>query len=224
MNNKLSAVGKSLATIASLPNPIAGAVGSILLEAASLHYAKKNETLFDEILFRLRALESSGILAVNELLVKEDFLTLLLTAATVAQRTHRKEKILRIRNAVVSFAVRPPQSAESDRFFHLVDQLTEEHFLILQILSDHLAEFAGVDNFPGLYEVFSRYYSHLSLDAFGHYLFDLKSRRLIRISATIEDDEGLTVSTLLSTGGGEKGELIILSEIAKELLDFTSEQ
>ena len=221
MKDEMITGGKLVAAVATLSNPVTGLAGAAFFEVLSHYSAKKVASMLNDIEARLRALEATGVLEVNNLVKKEGFLNLLLTACMVAQRTQRKEKISRIKNAVIFCSQHPPTPEEVDSFFHLVDQLTEEHFLVLRVLSDHLAEFSGIESFSEAFAVFSRFCAHLSSDAFGHYLYDLKYRRLVRLSPTIEDDEGLAASTMFSASGGIKGETIIISEIAKQLLLLT---
>jgi hypothetical protein len=141
---------------------------------------------------------------------KESFLGLLLTACTVAQHTQRKEKIARIRNATVYCAQYSPRPEQVDSFFHL-----------LQFLSDNLTEFSSMDKFSQVFALFNKSHPGLSSDAFGHYFYDLKFRRLIRISPVIEDDEGLTASVIMSTGEVQGGEVVIISAVARQLLAIT---
>lgn len=221
MKDELATTGKLLAAVAAVGNPIAGLSGAAFFEVLSHHSAKKTTAFLQEIESRLNALEATGILEVNQLVEKEGFLGLLLTACAVAQRTQRIEKIQRIRNAVLFCSVHPPNPDEVDSFFHLIDQLTEEHFVILTVLRDHTDAFSESQNFADLYSVFRKYCTGLSFDSFAHYLSDLKYRRLVRLSPTIEDEDGLETVDLISTSQGKRGAMILISAVAHQLLDFT---
>ena len=72
--------------------------------------------------------------------------------------------------------------------------------------------------------MFQEYCPHLSFDTFAHYLSDLKYRRLIRLSPKIEDDDGLASSSFFLREEDNRGEMIIISEIADQLLKITNKQ
>jgi hypothetical protein len=218
---ELSAGAKILASVAGLVTvPAYSVAGSALLEALAGYSARKNAAMLDHLLLRLKALEDTGILEINELARRESFLSLLLTACSVAQRTQRKEKIQRLQNLIIFGATHNPNVEETDSFLHLLDQLSEEHFVVLQTLSEHLPAFTTVNTFSELYGAFCEFYPYLAQDAFGHYLYDLKYRRLIRLSPTIEDEEGLTASTVITRSKGETA-IVIISDVAKQLLEVT---
>ncbi len=223
MKEELITTGKLVTAVTALSNPIAGLMEAAFFEVLAFHSAKKTTELLNAIEARLRDLEATGVLEVNALVRKEGFLELLLTACAVAQRTQRKEKIARIRNAVVNCSRHLTPLGEVDSFFHLVDQLTEEHFVILQVLSDHITEFSSIKSFSEAFTILSPFCPGLSSDTFGHYLYDLKYRRLVRLSPTIDDEDGLEASTYFTSESRVKGEIIIISEIARQLLRLTKE-
>ncbi len=221
MKEEIQTAGKLVSAFTSISNPTAGLVGSACNEALSYFMAKKTNKFLEEIDKRLTALESTGILELNELVKKERFLELLITACHVAHHTQRKEKIARIKNAVISCAINDFPENKVDSIFHLFDQLSEEHFIILEFLSTHSDKLREVSNITNLYGIFNEYNSVLSKDAFGHYLYDLKYRRLVRLSDTVSDEEGLKQISHYVSSEIENGETIIVSEVAKELLKIT---
>jgi hypothetical protein len=145
MKEELISSGRLIAAVAALSSPVAGLAGVAFFEALSYFSAKKAADFLNDMEVRLIALEATGVVEINQLVKKESFLDVLLTACVVSQRTHRKEKIQRIKNAVLFCAVHQAKPEEIDSFFHLFDQLTEEHFIVLQVLSDHIVEWACLD-------------------------------------------------------------------------------
>lgn len=222
VDDRLITGGKVLSAAAALGSPVSALVGAAFFESLSHYSAKKTVALLNDVEVRLRALEATGVLSVNELTEHESFLELLLTACRVAQHTARKEKIERVKCAVLQFTVRRISAPETDSFFHLFDQLTEEHFVVLSALAEHLDAFAPARCMRDLYAIFSRYCTQLSEDAFGHYLSDLKYRRLIRVSSMVEDEEGMVrPQIILAESATDSRATIIISDIALQLLDFT---
>jgi hypothetical protein len=223
VDDRLITGGKVVSAAAAIGSPVLGLVGAAFFESLAHYSAKKTADLLNDIEKRLRALEATGILSVNELARNESFLELLLTACRVAQHTARKEKIERVKNAVTNCARCLPEPSQIDSFFHLFDQLTENHFLILQVLIEHLEEFAAVRSIKDAHCVFLRFCSQLTEDAFGHYFSDLRYRRLIRVSEIIADNDGLKESPpSLGLSYEEKSApVIIISDIARQLVDYT---
>lgn len=225
-SNELIATGKVLAAVAAAVNPAAAlavGLGAAGLEYVSYLSAKKQEEILRDILLRLRSLEETGILELKPLLENESFTSLLVTAAKVATHTQRKEKLIRLKNAVVNCAISRsgPSPAQVDSFFHLFDQLTEEHFVILTVIAAHEAEFRSAKDFKQVYKIFMAHCSELAEDAFGHYLYDLKYRRILRISSDISDEDGLAVTPTLGLSGKIAGPSIVVTSVGLDLLRIT---
>lgn len=207
----------------TVDHPAVGASATALLDVLAGRAAFKSGELLQSIEHRLITLEATGILEVNELARREGFLDLLLTACAVGQRTSRKEKLLRVRNAVVNCLRHRYEAPQIDSAMHLIEHLTEEHFVVLAILAEHKSEFSSVTKLSELYGIFQQYCSAISFDAFGYYLYELKYRRLIRLSEQVEDEEGLNVTTLFALQKDKGGETIIITEIARDVLSLTTE-
>ena len=222
MGDNLLTTAKALVLGASLTNPAAAVAAGVTLELLSAHYSNKMRALLDAIVARLVVLENTGSrIDLNLLFQTDDFRDLLLVAFAVAERTRRKEKLDRIKNATAYCAYHRVNPHESDSFLHLLDQLTEEHFVILTLLADNTDAFKKVETISETYAIFHNLYPNLSLDVFGHYLYDLKYRRLVRLSHLILDDEGLMHADMMSAMEPTEGPMIVVTEVAKQLLHVT---
>jgi len=87
-----------------------------------------------EIFTRLKKLEDEieGF-DIENLAKNENFISTLLYATQVAMRTHQKEKLDALRNAVVSSAIRPTIDENLQiMFLNLVDRYTRWHLILLQ--------------------------------------------------------------------------------------------
>ena len=190
-NDKLVQTGKLVSALASMTNPITGLVGSFLFESLAFHSAQKTNELILDLEARLEALEKTGVLEINKLKQDESFLSFLLTACRIAQHTSRNEKINRIKNAVINHGIEHFDDNGSSSVLHLIDQLSEDHFILLSFIRDHIDELNEVDDYNAFYELFTSQCLNMSRDVFGHYVSELKSRRLVRISDELSDDQGL---------------------------------
>lgn len=130
--------GRSTKTSA-LTNRVRGAVDSIgpnflqLLIQPSLERRKAAWT--DLLCESLASLKDTGV---DTQLLQDDerFVSTVLQATQIAIRTHQKEKIAALKNAVVNVAVgRSPDEIEQHMFLELVDTLSEMHIRILRLFS-----------------------------------------------------------------------------------------
>ena len=214
--------GKLTAALASMVNPAVAVPAGAFFEILSYRSAKKTEDFLNDVEHRLFQLEKTGILVVNELSNEEGFIELLLNACRVLHHTQRKEKVARIKNAVIALSLESlAKSAEIDSFFHLFDQLTEQHFVILQYIEDFQRAFDSMHSFSDIFKHFSENIGTMDEDAFGHYLYDLKYRRLIRLSEKIRDNKGLAPGNNITFASQSDGAIVIVSEIAKQLIKYT---
>jgi len=220
-NDKLIQTGKLVSLLASTTNPVIAIAGSFLFDSLAFHSTQKTNALILDLENRLEALEETGILEIEELKQDQSFFSFLLTACRIAQHTSRNEKIERIKNAVITHSINRFDDVKGSSILHLIDQLSEEHFIILTFIRDNINDLNKIKNYNEFYELFVSQNEFVSKDVFGHYFYDLKSRHLVRISAEISDNDGLKkVFDVLYNS--EDGVLFVLSEVALELLKITS--
>jgi hypothetical protein len=127
--------------IGGLPG-IFGPVGSIFAALfGSVVYPppitqRINQLLMD-IAFKLEELEIRGKLEIDELLNNEGFISTLLHAIQIAIRTHQKEKLEALKNAVLNSALKTaPEDDYKTLFLSFIDNFTIAHVKILKFFYD----------------------------------------------------------------------------------------
>jgi len=117
-------------------------VGGPLTEFFSMIIAppleKRRDEWFIEIFGRLKQLEErvEGF-KIENLAQNENFISILLYATQVAMRTHQREKLDALRNAVINAAIRLTVDENLQlMFLNLVDRYTSWHLILLQFLVD----------------------------------------------------------------------------------------
>lgn len=82
---------------------------------------------------KLMELEEKGV-AIEALQSNDQFISTLMQATQIAMRTHQREKIDALRNAVLNAAKpQPPSEALQQIFLNLIDSMTEWHLRILKL-------------------------------------------------------------------------------------------
>jgi len=82
---------------------------------------------------KLQELENNG-LNLDTLKENEQFISAAMYASQLALRTHKREKLSALRNAVLNVAVgQAPEEALQHMFLNLVDSLTELHVRIVRV-------------------------------------------------------------------------------------------
>lgn len=127
--------------IGGLPG-IFGPVGSIFAALfGSVVYPppitqRINQLLMD-IAFKLEELELRGKLEIDELLKNEGFISTLLHATQIAIRTHQKEKLEALKNAVLNSALKTaPEDDYKILFLSFIDNFTIAHVKLLKFFYD----------------------------------------------------------------------------------------
>jgi hypothetical protein len=137
---------------------------------------------------------------IEELSQSEQFVTTTLHASQVAIRSHQKEKLEALRNAVLNAAL--PSAPDEDiqlLFLNFIDILTPSHLRILKAADDPLAKLKGQD-FPLASHDFKSNQGSVLLaalpefwqrhDLFIQFLADLHNRGLVnRLQSDVKEDE-----------------------------------
>jgi len=117
-------------------------IGGIIAECFSAivppAIQKRRDEWLIEIYYRLKALESKIEGFKIENLSKNDhFIDTLVQATQIAMRTHNKEKIEYLRNAVITSSITPSVEESEQMFFlNLIDGYSPWHLKLLHFLSD----------------------------------------------------------------------------------------
>lgn len=223
MGEKLIASGKIAAAAAGINNPLLGLAGTALFEALSFRSAQKVEQLLRGLEADLSAQEAGGRLKIDDLIANRDFIDAVLVGCAIARYTSREEKIQRIRRALNFCALRAPAPEQVDSFLHLLDQLSEDCFAVLQVIASNAGELKKAKNLQDVHATLVARGLSLSFDAFAHYWYELKSRRLILVSEQIADEDGILSTGFLALEKGKDGEAVIVTPVARQLLDVTTE-
>lgn len=92
---------------------------------------RRNEWM-EEVGAKLQELEKGG-LDLAGLQENEQFITAVMKASSAAVRTHQREKLNALRNAIANIATgRSPDDTELDIILRFLDDLTEMHFRLIE--------------------------------------------------------------------------------------------
>ena len=93
---------------------------------------RRRDKFLGEILERIKKLESSGCLKIEDLLNNEEFISILLRASRVALQNHEREKIKTLQNAVLNTALgQSIEDSKRDLFLSFIEGFTVPHFQAL---------------------------------------------------------------------------------------------
>jgi hypothetical protein len=114
--------------------PIAGGAAAELSGLLNLPLARRRDAWFQDLADRLRELESQieGF-SLDNLAANESFISAMLQAAQAALRTHQKEKLEALRDAVLNTAA--GQASDGDYhtvFLALIDRFSAGHLRVLK--------------------------------------------------------------------------------------------
>lgn len=141
MTNEISAPKKSKGDIAHAV--VKAGIGSVpVVGSAAAEFfqmlitpplEKRREEWMQAVSEKLMVLEEKGV-AVEALQENEQFISTLMQATQIAMRTHQREKIDALRNAVLNAAKpQPPGEALQQIFLNLIDSMTEWHLRMLKL-------------------------------------------------------------------------------------------
>jgi hypothetical protein len=114
------------------------AVAAELLDLLSSPIAQRRDDWLIDLERRLQDLENTvGGFRFADLENNEQFVSATLQATQAALRTHQKEKLEALRNAVLNVAIgEEPDANRQQYFLALADRFSEKHFAILRFLHD----------------------------------------------------------------------------------------
>jgi hypothetical protein len=113
--------------------PLAGSPINEMLQLLGSPVEKRRDEWMGRISAAIRKLESNG-LTIESLKSNEQFVSSVLQATFIAQRTHQQEKLEALRNALVNIATNSaPDEALQSIFLGYVEAFTEWHIRILRL-------------------------------------------------------------------------------------------
>jgi hypothetical protein len=117
---------------------IGGSAGEVFGLAIATSLARRRDDWLESVALRLLKLQVKvDGFTVERLGDDEQFVSTVMQATAAAVRTHQKEKLEALRNAVLNTALRIPiEEAEQQMFLAWADQFTEWHLSVLLLLTD----------------------------------------------------------------------------------------
>jgi hypothetical protein len=110
---------------------------------------RRRDSWREEVGQRIQQLEGAGQVSIEALIQDEQFATTLLQASAVAIRTHEKEKINALRNAVLNAALpEPPAESIQQMFIAWIDGFTTWHLRLARFFQDPKAAFLALGKTP----------------------------------------------------------------------------
>ena len=167
-------------------------------------------------------------LELENLQSNEKFVTVVIQTTRVASQNHQKEKLLALRNAIVSSVYYQDISEDLQLIYiRFIDELTPSHLLLLKFFVKFESEIVKLKSYPELFIFFNLHYEYsnaLSRDEFKMLISDLSVRGLIRLSPDIDDfDDIYQSSSLLSMQTNDALPRILITHIAKDFIRFISD-
>jgi hypothetical protein len=138
--------GKAAASIASIvPGGIGtlGVFGASLLGMLTAPVDQRRAEWWEDIARRLRDTEGKVAgFSFENLGQNPQFVSATLQATQAALRTHQKEKLDALRNAILNVALgKQPDSSRQQQFLGLVERFSEDHLVVLRFLDDPASHF-----------------------------------------------------------------------------------
>jgi len=174
---------------------VGGSVSEIFAAIITPPLTKRKDEWIISIAAGLTALEKTvEDFKIENLSQNNVFLTTVLHASQAAIRNHHQEKLKALRNSVLTAAVAPSQEDNLTLVFvRYIDELTPQHFRLLQFFSDNEQRLNHIQSYEELYKEVLTISPELTAtrDEFKLLCADLTARNLLRISQDIEDFPGI---------------------------------
>ena len=177
--------------------PLAGGVASELLALLSSPVAQRRDDWFEDLQRRLLELEGQveGF-RFEDLGSNEQFVSAALQATQAALRTHRKEKLEALRNAVLNIAIgHSPDQDQAAMFLAYVEELSPWHLRLLVFFQEP-ARPAGQVNAGSIGQLLEQVIPDLR----GKREFYSQITRDLRTRGLLNSDETMLYTTMTPSG------------------------
>lgn len=202
-------------------------VGGVVAELGDLFFnpiQKRRENWRNEVQAALNEINNKYGRSPQELEASEEFLSALLSATPIAIKTHQKEKIKALKNALINLG----NPAEKDfnmsqQFIRYIDELSVMHLKVLAGLEKHAGQIARKEKLEQVYSVLVKR-DGLKVERllFRSIIEDLKSRFLIQIGDVEEYPEFATkTENLILEQSGIRP--LALTKMGRTFLNFIDE-
>lgn len=159
--------------------PVAGGAIREVMQLLESPVERRRNEWMESVAAALRRLEANGI-TIESLKSNEQFVSAVLQATVIAQRTHHKEKLDALRNALMNIATaQAPDEALQSIFLNHVDAFTDWHIKILRLFQAPTAH-GGMTE---LYEILEHAYPQLQgrREVYDAVWSDLATRELVNV-------------------------------------------
>jgi len=159
----------------------------------------------------------------------EEFASVLFHATWIAMKSHQKEKLTALRNAVINAACQIDiQEDEQLLFIRYLDELTPTHLCILKFFVQKYDSLVDLRSYEEIYKAFVSFLPSEQPSEISHEMFklvceDLKARVLMRVSSKVEDFSGLAGHGYLLLEADEIGPNIIVTQMGRNFLRYIEE-
>ncbi len=184
---------------------IGGGAAEIFGALVSPSHERRKQQFMQDVVDRLAELEANGKIRIEDLKDNEEFVSAATTAAYIALRNHRKEKLEALRNAVLNVAVgNAPDDTRQHMFLRMVDEFTPWHVRVMwlwrqpKLFLDRLVADSGLPREIETIELFTYLAFPVLSEApevLGVIFGDLHARQLVQ--GSLHDHFDLTTRGIL---------------------------
>jgi hypothetical protein len=211
----------------ALLSPVAGA-GELFERFIPSPLEKRRHKWMEIVGEVLHLLQQNLGFELENLQSNEKFVTIVFQATRIATQNHQKEKLVALRNAIVSSVLNQEISDDLQLvYIRFVDELTPTHLVLLKLLIKFESKIKKLKSYPAIFDfIHSRYEQKkvFSRDEFKMLLGDLSVRGLVRISQDIDDFEDIyAASLILAEATNDTLPRILITDVAKDFIKFISE-
>ncbi|CAB4627822.1 unannotated protein [freshwater metagenome] len=134
----ISSIGRLALLVGASTIPIAGGpVGVFIAEAYERRSRAQLEGWLSELASKLEKLQIDGFSeAFDQMLNREDFLTVFMESVKLAERTALKEKLAALQNAILNSVTSDQELDIRLMYLRYVEELTTSHLLLLELLDN----------------------------------------------------------------------------------------
>lgn len=164
--------------------------GGLIAEIGNLYLnplEKRKQKWAEDVSHALNQIREDLKVLPEQLQEDEAFISLLYQATEIAMRNHQSEKLVALRNAVVSSAAPDRDYDLETRLLKFVDELSLSHIRLLSIFDLHAGQFARHEKLDQIYQAAEEFLRKpLDRVVFRSILQDLETRFLIALG-DVED-------------------------------------
>ena len=186
---------------------------------------KRTQKWMEEVAEALRKIEKDQGVALEKLQSDERFITIMLQASTIAVRSHQREKLAALKNAILNSASGSDINEDLELIFvRFIEELMPIHLYLLKFFIDNENKLSLVQSYSEIHQLLiSENKKVLSRDEFKMLIGELETRGLIWVSQDINDFEEIyQASTSLLEETNDDLPRVIVTDVAKKFMKYIS--